>query len=96
MHFHDITLHDNRALPLAESRAFLTAIGIDGQVIATPGHSDDSVSLILDSGDAFVGDLTSPDAVPEEHAAAVAASWEAIRSAGGRTIYHAHAPLRRI
>jgi glyoxylase-like metal-dependent hydrolase (beta-lactamase superfamily II) len=96
MHFHDITLHDNRALPLAESRAFLKAIGIDGQVIATPGHSDDSVSLILDSGEAFVGDLTSPGAAPDEHAAAVAASWEAIRTAGGRTIYHAHAPLRHI
>ena len=31
-----------------QSRAFLAQIGIFGEVIRTPSHSDDSVSLILD------------------------------------------------
>lgn len=31
--------------------------GIRGKVICTPGHSFGSVSVLLDSGDAFVGDL---------------------------------------
>lgn len=96
MHYQDITLHDNVAMSLAGSRAFLKTIGIDGQVIATPGHSDDSVSLILDCGDAFIGDLMAPFAATEENAATVTASWDAIRAAGGRTIHHAHAPMRRI
>ena len=96
MHYREITLHDNVPMTLAGSRAFLKRIGIDGQVIATPGHSDDSVSLILDSGEAFIGDLTAPFAVTEASATTVHASWEAIRRAGGRTIYHAHAPMRRI
>ena len=39
-----------RVVPLNESRAFLNAIGIDGELIHTPGHSDDSVSLLLDEG----------------------------------------------
>ncbi|MCK4730977.1 MAG: MBL fold metallo-hydrolase [Methanophagales archaeon] len=30
---------------------------IAGEVVYTPGHSSDSVSLLLDAGDAFVGDL---------------------------------------
>ena len=40
-----------------ESRQFFSRIGINGEVIATPSHSPDSISLLLDSGDAFVGDL---------------------------------------
>jgi len=40
-----------------ESREFLRLIGIEGEIISTPSHSEDSVSVILDSGDCFVGDL---------------------------------------
>lgn len=40
----------------ADSRAFLAGIGIDGEIISTPSHSPDSVSLVLDDGDCFVGD----------------------------------------
>ena len=36
-----------------ESRQFLSGIGISGEVIAVPSHSPDSISLLLDSGDAF-------------------------------------------
>ena len=39
-----------------ESRGFLAGIGIAGEIIPTPSHSRDSVSLILD-GDCLVGDL---------------------------------------
>ncbi len=96
MHYREITLHDNLPMTLAGSRAFLKTLGIDGQVIATPGHSDDSVSLVLDSGEAFIGDLTAPFAASEENAATVQSSWDAIRAAGGRVIHHAHVPVRRI
>ena len=40
-----------------QSRKFLNDLGIEGEIIYTPGHSDDSISLILDNGSAFVGDL---------------------------------------
>ena len=35
----------------------LAEFGIAGKVISTPGHSPGSVSVVLDTGDAFVGDL---------------------------------------
>ena len=41
----------------ADSRAFLCRMGIDGEIVSTPSHSRDSVSLLLDGGDCFVGDL---------------------------------------
>jgi glyoxylase-like metal-dependent hydrolase (beta-lactamase superfamily II) len=35
----------------------LEPYGIKGRIVHTPGHTDGSMSLLLDSGDAFVGDL---------------------------------------
>lgn len=35
----------------------LGSFGIEGQVVATPGHSAGSVSVLLPNGDAIVGDL---------------------------------------
>ena len=35
----------------------LTGFGIPGKIIYTPGHSPGSVSVLLDTGEAFVGDL---------------------------------------
>ena len=40
-----------------KSREFLSQMGIGGEIISTPSHSPDSISLILDSGDCIVGDL---------------------------------------
>ena len=41
----------------SESREFLLRAGISGEIIHTHSHSEDSVSLIMDDGDCFVGDL---------------------------------------
>jgi hypothetical protein len=40
--------------------------GVSGEIIYTPGHSDDSVTLILDEGMAFTGDLPYPMATTRE------------------------------
>ena len=41
-----------------DSRAFLEALGIEGEIVSIPSHSEDSITLVLDSGDCFVGDLS--------------------------------------
>jgi glyoxylase-like metal-dependent hydrolase (beta-lactamase superfamily II) len=86
----------NRVLPLAESRAFLQQLGIHGEIIATPGHSDDSVSLVLDDGNAFVGDLTLPSMIGDDDADVVAASWQALADHKAKHIYSGHRPLTTI
>jgi len=35
----------------------LGSLGIDGQILHTPGHTHDSMSIVLADGRAFVGDL---------------------------------------
>jgi glyoxylase-like metal-dependent hydrolase (beta-lactamase superfamily II) len=71
----DITMHDNIVISFSESRSMLERIGIPGEILHTPGHSDDSVSLLLDDGSVFTGDLTPLALAVEENACALAASW---------------------
>lgn len=90
----DITLHDNTLISFAESRAILGQIGIAGQIVATPGHSDDSVSLLLDNGMVFTGDLPPAAFVDEKDKPFVEASWRLLYERGARQIYPGHGPIR--
>ena len=90
----DVTTHDNIIISCAESRSLLEGIGISGEIVHTPGHSDDSVSLLLDDGSVFSGDLTPPGYATEDTADVVAASWQRLRDLGARRVYPAHGPIR--
>ncbi len=96
MHYVDIDLRDNTGVTLAESRAFLATLQLAGEFVSTPGHSDDSVTLLLDSGDAFTGDLQSESRADEASIAAVRKSWETIRAKSARTIHPGHGPARPV
>ena len=86
----EITNHDNVVISCAESRVFLAKMGIGGEILHTPGHSDDSVSLVLDNGCAFTGDLTMESMVAEEDPTVVAKSWQLLRDRGVTTVYSGH------
>ncbi len=91
----DITLDDNIDVQTAESRPFLRRMGLDGEIIATPGHSDDSVTLILDSGIAFTGDLP-PVPISEDPLHPVQQSLDRIRALHARAMYPGHGPVREL
>lgn len=78
----------------AESRRFLKNIGIDGEILSTPGHSPDSVSLILDSGAAFVGDLPPYDVKDGYDDPAIRESWNSILNLHPSIVYYGHANAR--
>ena len=92
----EITLDDSVTISFSESRSLLGEIGIPGEIVHTPGHSDDSVSLLLDDGSAFTGDLTPRELVGMEDPAVVAASWRLLWERGARRIYPGHGPTRRM
>ena len=62
----------------SESAEFLSRLGIKGKVIHTPGHSDDSISLILDDGAAFVGDLNPLYELELHRGTEIEKSWNRI------------------
>jgi ribonuclease/clavin/mitogillin len=90
----EITAHGNAMIGFAESRSRLADIGLAGEIVPTPGHSDDSVSLILDDGSAFTGDLTPLSLASPENEETLAASWQRLRDLGMRAIYPGHGPMR--
>jgi endoribonuclease LACTB2 len=75
--YREIDQKDNLILKCEQSRKFLADLGINGEIIHTPGHSDDSVTLILDEGFAFTGDLHPLFILPEEDSTS-RQSWDRI------------------
>ncbi len=80
-----------------ESRDFLRRMGISGQIVHTPSHSEDSVSLVLDDGDFFVGDLEPFEYIemyPEN--TRLQKDWEKLLSFKPGRIFYAHRPEKTI
>ena len=90
----EIVTPGNVTIGFAESRAFLARLGICGKILSTPGHSEDSVSLLLDDGSAFTGDLPPVASTPDNET--VAASWRLLRERGSKRVYPGHGPIRRL
>ena len=90
----EITEAGNVTITVGESRPLLARIGISGQILHTPGHSDDSVSLLLDDGSAFTGDLP-PEEFCWDNPRAVA-SWRLLRASGATRVHPAHGPARQV
>jgi glyoxylase-like metal-dependent hydrolase (beta-lactamase superfamily II) len=77
------------------SRAFLAALGIEGEIVSTPSHSEDSITLVLDSGDCFVGDLEPMEFMDGyEENKALQSDWEKVMSFSPRVIHYGHAPKK--
>ncbi len=94
MKYQDIDVRAATHVPLSESRAFLATLRIAGEIVSTPGHSDDSVTLVLDSGDAFTGDLQSTSRADQRDVGKVTESWAKLRAMHVKTIHPGHGPAR--
>jgi len=86
-------------ISLGDEGMSLQAYGVPGKIIHTPGHSAGSVSVLLDSGKVFVGDmamsakwLRSTPGLPifAENMEQVRDSWTRLLRAGARTVFPAH------
>lgn len=88
-----VPLNDEKVkhIKFDESRTFLQELGIAGEIIPTPGHSDDSISLLLDSGDVFVGDLYPLYELDAHEEADVQESWKKLLAAKPKRIFYGHA-----
>jgi glyoxylase-like metal-dependent hydrolase (beta-lactamase superfamily II) len=90
----EITPEGNTVIGFAQSRALLAGIGIAGEIVPTPGHSEHCVSLLLDDGAVFTGDLP-PESAAFDNPIALA-SWQRLCELGARRIYPGHGPIRSL
>jgi glyoxylase-like metal-dependent hydrolase (beta-lactamase superfamily II) len=93
-HYVEIVPEGNVVISFEESRELLAGIGIPGEILPTPGHSDDSVSLFLDEGIAFTGDLPPLETAWGDREELVKASYRLLKEKGARMIYPAHGPVK--
>ena len=84
---------------LGDGEQPLVEYGIPGKILNTPGHSMGSVSVLLKTGDSFVGDLAmsgfplrlSPGlSIQAEDMSKVRKSWRLLLDAGRGRIYPRH------
>jgi len=98
----EVTIDDKRIIPIKkdEDIPIPKEIGLKGKIITTFGHTNDSISLVLEDGKGFVGDLCTnniwlfiglgrkpPLNVGKE---IVLKSWEKLVKYGVKEIYPAH------
>ncbi len=88
-----IPIDDRRAkwLALSDSRDYLRQMGIDGEVLYTPGHSDDSISLWLDEGTLLVGDLNPLYELEMHRGTLIEKTWNRLLERKPGRIYYGHA-----
>lgn len=88
--FQPITLDGTVVLKESESRTYLNKIGLRGEILSTPGHSPDSITLIVDGLGAFVGDMPPFEYLPIFHNSELDASWRKVLAQDPPMIFPAH------
>ena len=82
-----------------DDEKMMKSIGVDGQILHTPGHTDDSITLLMNDGSAFVGDLSMNilnlcgcDYRPifADNMDTVFESWKKLIKKGAKVIYPSH------
>ena len=92
-----------RNVATVEDGADLHCLGLPGRVLHTPGHSSGDLTLVLDDGSAFVGDLIQgrriPRLTPPEFSImavdepAMLTSWRALIESGAKVMYPGHGTI---
>lgn len=91
---HYVPVDESKAVVLssAESRSFLAKMGINGEIISTPSHSEDSICVMLDEGICLAGDLEPYEYLTAySDNAALKADWDKVLSYSPKRICYAHA-----
>ncbi|MFA4837849.1 MAG: MBL fold metallo-hydrolase [Candidatus Neomarinimicrobiota bacterium] len=97
--FPQVFLKEDDILIAGDDNELLRSIGIHGQILMTPGHSHDSMSVVMDDGSAFVGDLAMNflrwtgiryRPIYCENIEQVFLNWKKVVDAGALTIYPSH------
>jgi len=102
--FHEFTyppvpVRDVDYIVAGDDSDLLKQIGIDGEIIHTPGHTNDSITVVLKDGKAFAGDAAMdllnicmcehrPIYINDEKK--TFESWEKMKEHDARIIYPAH------
>lgn len=93
----EVSVNDN--VIFGDNDTLLKELGIDGEILETPGHSADSISVLLGDGSLFAGDIAMNIMKPlgvkyrpifSEDPEEVRRSWDKVKTKGAEIIYPSH------
>ena len=92
-HTEFVPIDDNKAIETNADTIsdMLCKLGINGKIFKTPGHSDDSISLLLDNGALFVGDLNPLYELELHKGTQIGDSWDMLLKMNPSKVYYGHA-----
>jgi glyoxylase-like metal-dependent hydrolase (beta-lactamase superfamily II) len=106
--FPPLTLSDHDILVEHDNIEVLKGIGLEGRILSTPGHTSDSISVILSTGQAFIGDIAMnflPGSglryrpIYIRDIQEVTESWKKLKKCGAKILFPAHGapfPIERL
>ncbi len=106
--FPPVDLSINDIIIFGDNDTLLPELGIDGEIMETPGHTADSISVLLSDGSLFAGDAamsllkfcgTGYRPIYAENYEEVDQSRKKLKEKGARMIYPAHGspfPIERL
>lgn len=92
-HTEYIPIDDDKAIVADENTIAdtLCKLGLSGTIYHTPGHSDDSISLFLEDGYLFVGDLNPLYELELHKGTQIGESWNMLLKLDPSVVYYGHA-----
>lgn len=97
--YNQIVLNEDDIIITDDDYDIYSLTGVRGRIIHTPGHSKGSISLLLENGNSFVGDVAMNilkafgqqyRPVEAENYADVYKSWAKLIQNGTKTVYPSH------
>ena len=92
--FKEIIVKPENILKENDKKSFLRRFGSPGYFISTPGHSEDSISIVIEGLGVFIGDfpahIVAEDLENLENKKILEKSWQVIKSTGEKRIFPAH------
>ncbi|MFW6083467.1 MAG: MBL fold metallo-hydrolase [Thermoplasmatota archaeon] len=97
--FPPVHIRDKDILVDGDDKEILKSIGIDGKILYTPGHTVDSISVLMDNGDMFCGDAAMNQLLwlgTRYHTIFITdlneyyRSWKKIMKHGAKKLYPSH------
>lgn len=83
-----LDLNDTIIMSIEESKEFLNTLNMHDQILSTPGHTADSISLLLGTGETCVGDLYAEHLLMDDEVSKE--SWKKLKQAGAKTTFPGH------
>jgi len=88
--YKDIVVKSHNVLSENDESAFFEKLGVPGHLLHTPGHSDDSISIVIEGLGVFTGDLPLFNGMSDEADEKVGRSWARIRNTHEKWVFPGH------